>query len=107
MLGRKSVFFQEAFDGHYVGAGWLEDLDLTDKFPENWREFNKKYIPIYQKKNPDKTKVAAGLACGMLWTIARGMLVGDIVLCTDGQGSYLVGSNEPNTPQLSGSYRHS
>lgn len=91
MLGKKSIHAKEAHDGNYIGAGWLPDIDLTNKLPDNWREFNKKYIPIYLEQHNDKTKVSAGLACGMLYTIVKGILVGDIVLCPDGQGNYFVG----------------
>jgi restriction system protein len=91
MLGKKSVYAKEAHDGNYIGAGWLPEVDFTNKLPDNWREFNQKYITIYLEQNPDKTKVSAGLACGMLHTITKGVLVGDIVLCPDGLGSYLVG----------------
>ena len=91
MLGKQSVFSQEAYKGNFIGAGWLGDIDLTNKFPQNWREFNKKYIPLYQEKNPDKTKVSAGLACAMLWTISKGIQLGDVVLCPNGQGSYYIG----------------
>lgn len=91
MLGRKSIYAKEAHDGNYIGAGWLDDVDLTHKLPDNWREFNKGLIPVFLKKYPDKTKVSAGLACGMLYTIAKGILVGDVVLCPDGQGNYFVG----------------
>jgi restriction system protein len=59
--------------------------------PENWRVFNQQFIPVYQQKFPDKSKVSAGLACGALWTISKGIQVGDIVLCPNGSGSYLVG----------------
>jgi restriction system protein len=48
-------------------------------------------IPIYLKENPGKSKISAGLACGMLWTISKGIQIGDIVLCPDGQGNYHVG----------------
>jgi len=58
---------------------------------ENWRDFNKEFIPIYLEKHPDKSKIAAGLACGMLWTITKGVKAGDVVLCPDGKGSYYVG----------------
>lgn len=91
MLGRGSAYADEAHQGNYVGAGWFDDIDLSNKLPENWREFNKEYIPVYLEKYPDKTKVAAGLACGMLFTIAKGMKRGDIVLCPDGNSNYYVG----------------
>ena len=35
--------------------------------------------------------MTAGLACGALWTICKGINHGDIVLCPDGQGAYRVG----------------
>jgi restriction system protein len=91
MLGRKSVYAEEAHKGNFIGAGWFEDVDLTNKLPDNWRDFNSKFIPLYLEKNPDKTKVSAGLACGMLYTITKGVSIGDIVLCPDGQGNYFVG----------------
>lgn len=91
MLGSKSVYAEEAHKNNFIGAGWLPDINLSNKFPEIWRDFNKEYIPIYLEKNPDKTKVSAGLACGMLYTIAKGINVGDIVMCPDGKGNYLIG----------------
>lgn len=91
MLGQKSVFAKECFDGGYVGVDFGIGEDLTGKLPEGWREFNKNYIPVYLKAHPDKTKIAAGLACGFLWTVAKGFNVGDIVLCPDGSGSYHIG----------------
>lgn len=100
MLGKQSIYAKEAHEGNYIGAGWLEDVDLTNKLPDNWREFNSKFIPLYLEKYPDKTKVSAGLACGMLHTIAKGILVGDIVLCPDGQGNYFVG-------EVTGNYEYS
>jgi len=91
MLGKKSIYAEEGHKMNVIGAGWLYDYDLTGKLPDDWREFNQKTIPIYLQQNPDKTKVAAGLACGMLHTITKGIKIGDIVLCPDGKGSYFVG----------------
>lgn len=91
MLGKRSVYAKEAIAGNFIGAGWFEKNDLTGKFPENWRDFNKAMIPEYLKENPGKSKIAAGLACAMLWTISKGIQIGDIVLCPDGEGSYRIG----------------
>lgn len=91
MLGRKSIFADEAYKGNFIGADFGLDIDLTNKLPNNWREFNKEFIPKFLEKHLDKTKVAAGLACGFLYTIAKGIEIGDIVLCPDGKGSYFVG----------------
>lgn len=91
MLGRQSVYADEAYEGNFIGANYAIDIDLTNKLPENWREFNKEFIPRYLENNPGKTRVAAGLSCGFLWTISKGIQIGDIVLCPDGKGSYYVG----------------
>ena len=91
MLGRGSKYAKEAHEGKFIGAGWFGDIDLSNKLPENWRDFNKAMIPVYLQEYPEKTKVAAGLACGFLWTIAKGIQIGDIVLSPDGEGAYFVG----------------
>ncbi|MDD5593156.1 MAG: endonuclease NucS [Candidatus Margulisbacteria bacterium] len=91
MLGRKSSHAEEAYKGSYIAAGFIPDSDLTHHLLDNWRDFNNEYIPIFLQQNPDKTKISAGLACGMLWTVARGVQKGDVVLCPDGKGSYYAG----------------
>jgi len=91
MLGRKSRYAEICQKGNFIGADFEINLDLTEKLPDDWRLFNREFIPIYLKDHPDKTKVSAGLACGALWTVAKGIKNGDIVLCPNGLGSYLVG----------------
>lgn len=91
MLGRKSCFAQEGFDGGYIGCDFLADIDFSESLPENWREFNSKFRSVFLDTHPEKTKVAAGLACGALHTISKGVRIGDIVLCPNGRGQYRVG----------------
>lgn len=91
MLGRKSIYAEEAYKGNFIGTDFGIDIDLTNKLPDNWREFNKEFIPKIIEKYPDKTKVSAGLACGFLHTVSKGIQIGDVVLCPDGKGSYFVG----------------
>jgi len=91
MLGRKSIYAEEAYKGNFIGAGWFENIDLTNKLPENWRDFNKVMIPVYLKESPGKSKISAGLACGSLHTITKGIQIGNIVLCPNGKGAYFVG----------------
>lgn len=91
MLGAKSIYADECYKGNFIGADFKLDMDLSNQLPDNWREFNKKFIPIWLEKHPDKSKISAGLACGALWTIAKGINNDDIVLCPNGQGSYYVG----------------
>lgn len=91
MLGQKSSYADECFKGNFIGADFGLEVDLKNKLSDNWRTFNHEFIPIYLKNRSDKTKVAAGLACGALWTVSKGILKGDLVLCPNGSGSYYIG----------------
>lgn len=91
MLGQKSRRATDCFEGGFVGVDFNIHEDLSGRLPDDWREFNREFIPIYLREWPDRTKVAAGLACGAIWTVAKGMLERDVVLCPDGTGSYRVG----------------
>ncbi len=91
MAGAKSSMFTECRQDGFIGGDWGIDTDLTGKLPESWRDFNHQMVPPFLAHNPDKSKVAAGLAMGMLHTICKGIMIGDIVICPSGTGSYLVG----------------
>ena len=91
MAGAKSAYAAECYEGRWIGANWEINQDLTNDLPDNWRDFNAKFIPVYLAAYPGKSKVAAGLACGMLHTICKGMKLDDIVLYPDGKGSYWAG----------------
>jgi len=93
MLGRGSAFAEEAKENDFIGADFEISVNLKFKLPDDWREFNKQFIPVYLKAQPDKTRIGAGLACGQLWTVSKGIQVGDTVLSPTAQGSgiYMVG----------------
>lgn len=91
MLGPKSVHAEECFAGGFIGTDFSIHQDLSNKLPEEWRAFNREFIPVYLQTHPDKTKIGAGLACGALWTVSKGIHTADIVLCPDGSGTYRVG----------------
>ena len=91
MLGRQSAHAEICFAGGFIGTDFGIAQDLSRKLPEEWRAFNREFVPIYLNTHPDKTKISAGLACGALWTVSKGIRKGDIVLCPDGGGSYRVG----------------
>ena len=91
MLGRGSMHANECHDGEFIGAHFGFDDSLSNDLPENWREFNAKFRPIFLERHPDKSKITAGLACGAVWTICKGIKQGDIVLCPNGSGQYWVG----------------
>jgi restriction system protein len=91
ILGKNHAYAEESIKGNFVGVGFIPGIDFTGKLPNEWREFNKKYIPAYLEKNPGASKVKAGLACGALHTASKGMSIGDIVLCPDGNRNYYAG----------------
>lgn len=103
MLGQRSIYSAECLAGKFIGVDFDINQDLTSSLPEDWRAFNKQFIPVFLSVNPEKSKVAAGLACGMLWSLSMGLKQGDIVLCPDGEGRYNVGEvagpyqYQPNT----------
>ncbi len=91
MLGKKSVHANECFKGSFMGTDFGVQVDLAQKLYENWREFNHEFIPVFLQANPEKSRVAAGLACSAIWTVSKGLKVADIILSPDGMGNYRVG----------------
>lgn len=88
MLGAKSAHIDECLKGNFIGADFDLNQDLSKHLYENWRDFNKKFIPVWLENHPEKSKVSAGLACGALWTVAKGLKRGDIIISPDGMGKY-------------------
>ena len=82
---------QAGFTGNIIGVDFEIPQDLTHKLSDEWRAFSREFVPIFLASHPSKTKIAAGLACGMLWTVAKGVKQGDLVLCPDGEEHYHVG----------------
>ena len=91
ILGRGSKFSKECRTGNFIGANYGIKHDLTLELPENWKDFNAKFRPVWLQSNEGKSKIAAGLACGMLHTVCKGIKKGDIVISPSGDGSYYVG----------------
>ncbi|MBM3769912.1 MAG: DUF91 domain-containing protein [Acidimicrobiia bacterium] len=98
MLGKDSVYADECRQRGFIGANFGIKQDLTGHLSDDWRKFNKQFIPVYLQANPAKTNIAAGLSCGLLWTLCKNMEDGDIVLSPDGTGKYFVG-------EVQGEYR--
>lgn len=90
-LGQRGKYAPQAVAEGWVGTGWLHDVDLTNRFPENWQDFNKEFIPILMESGESTNKIGAGLAAGMTWTVGKGLNQGDIVLSSNGVGQFYVG----------------
>ena len=91
ILGRGSQHAQQCHDESFIGTDYGIRQDLTDHLPDRWQDFNAEFRSVWMANNPDKGKLAAGLACGTLYTVSKGILEGDIVLCPDGHSSYRIG----------------
>ena len=91
ILGKGSVHANECYENKFIGADYGIEVDLTKELPDNWKKFNEKYRKIWLENHPEKSKIAAGLACGMLWTVCKGINKGDVVLSPDGLGKYMIG----------------
>lgn len=79
MLGRGSAAAGEARADGFIGADYDADEDLTNQLPEDWREFNELWIPRFLELGRPN-RISAGLASGQLWTVAKGIEIGDLVL---------------------------
>lgn len=88
MLGAKSAHIDECLKGNFIGADFDIKQDLSKHLFENWKDFNKMFIPIWLNVYPGKSKVSAGLSCGALWTVTKGLKRGDIIISPDGTGKY-------------------
>ncbi len=91
VAGARNVYVYDCLSGNFIGGDWSVHRDLTPGLPEDWKEFNRAFTPEYIEHNPGRSQVAAGLAGGMLWTIVKGMRIGDIVLMPDSQNVFHFG----------------
>ena len=99
ILGRKHIFLDDCLKNSYIGVDYGMNIDFSGNLPDNWRDFNKEYIPEYLLKFPESSKISAGLACGAIHTLAKHLQDGDIILSPDGKGKYHVG-------EVSGDYNY-
>ena len=90
MLGPGGTHAQDCLAGGFVGVDFKLAQDLTPLLGDSIRGFNQHLIPLFLQAHPEKSKVAAGLAGGAIWNVCRGMKTGDILLCPNGEGLYLI-----------------
>ncbi len=91
MAGRQSKHADLCFRIGFIGIDYGIKVDLTGRLPEKWQDFNREFRPIYLESHPDKSKIAAGLACGFTFTVAKGLRESDVVITPDGSGRYRAG----------------
>lgn len=89
-LGTQGMHLPMCLEEGVIGVDFDIHEDLTGRFPDEWREFNAAFIPKWLEASPGASRIAAGLSCGQLWTLGRGIDEGDIVISPDGTGHYRV-----------------
>lgn len=91
MLGEHSKYISDCLKNNYIGVNFVPNYNLANR-PHNdetqWRNF---LINEYLQYNADKSKQTARKSIGFLWTICFGLKIGDIILASNGEGSYHVG----------------
>ena len=103
MLGEHGMYIGNCLENNYIGAGFVNDYDLSTSPYDNEQVWRQKLVEKYLQVNPDKSAGTARNSIGFLWTICFGLKVGDIVLASNGEGGYQVGEItgdyyfEPNT----------
>jgi restriction system protein len=90
-LGKGGSEAAAALAEGWVGTGWLGAIDLTGRFPDDWRPFNAEYRAAVLEQDSTDSVVAAGIACAMTWQIGRGLVEGDRVITRDASGTFHVG----------------
>ena len=90
-LGSGAEHLDECVRGGFIGVDYAFNESLAPYLEDTWAESRGKIKPIYLANNPGKSPVGAGLSCGTLWTLGKGMQRGDIVVCPDGKGNYFSG----------------
>jgi restriction system protein len=98
MLGQGSREADACRVHGFLGTDYDVREDLTGLLPDNWKEFNAQWLPRLLPLH--KNKIAAGLAAANLWTVSKGIAVGDIVLSPTGV------SNELMAGEITGEYHY-
>jgi restriction system protein len=88
-MGREGQYFEQCFKGNYIGVSYGIDKDLSNDLFDNWRDFNAIYVDHMIEREPEKSRVGAGLNCGVMWTLCKGIEKDAIVICPDLDGNFL------------------
>ncbi|MBE4720511.1 endonuclease NucS domain-containing protein [Pseudarthrobacter sp. AB1] len=82
---------EEMIEAGYMGVDFIGDYDLSPHLGKGSEAFRSAAIQVFLGQEPDKTKVAAGLAAGNLWWACEGITEGDLVLAPKPDRTYQYG----------------
>lgn len=87
--GRDHKWFEIFKKESFVGVSYGLDVDISGDLYPNWKDFNRIYIDeIINRSSEPKSRVAAGLNCGVIWTLSKGLEINDILMCQDKEKNY-------------------
>lgn len=90
MLGEHGMYIADCLEKNYIGAGFLENFDLSGTPYDDEVVWRQKLVEKYLQVNPDKSVGTARNSIGFLWTVCFGLKKGDIVLASNGNSGYNV-----------------
>ena len=90
-LGRANAHADQALKEGFVGVDYGYKEDASKYLKNTWDESRKDLVNTIPKYRPNIEKRSAGLACGAIWSLGRGMQDGATVLAPLGNGSYAYG----------------
>ena len=91
-LGRANAHVEFALKEGFVGVDYGYKEDASKYLKTTWDESRRDLVSTIPKFRPDIEKRSAGLACGAIWSLGRGMQDGATVLTPVGNGVYAYGS---------------
>ena len=101
MLGQQSKYYEECIKENYIGINYNINVDLFDSLELSKKEFSKKFLSVYQKNNPEKSKKAGELAVSTIYKVCKEVKIGDIILASNGKSGYKVGIIAQNYEYIS------
>lgn len=96
MLGGKSIMADECYKENYIGVNYNIKWDLSSFLANNREEFNEKFMSKIITVNPEATKQSTASVRSSIWTVAKGINIGDIVVCPKNPNSCFIGEVTSN-----------
>ena len=88
-MGKQGQYFEQCYNGNFIGVSFGIDRDLTNDLYDNWRDFNAIYVDHMIEEKISTSRVGAGVSCGAIWTLSKGIEKDAIVICPDLDGNFL------------------
>lgn len=90
-LGTQGSNLEQCMKEGFAGLDFGLPKDLTGELGPDWRDFNRRFIPIWVDYHPGKNRRSGGLSCGALWTFCQELQTDDYILSPSSDGDFYVG----------------